>query len=216
MTTPLSDEIAKAYNCRMKTVLTGFKYIGGEILALEEKNEEKNFVFGFEESCGYLKGTYARDKDAVVASMLVCEMAASLKQQGLTILEALDRMYQTYGYYLAKVQSVELTGSDAMEKAAAIMEGIRENVPASVGGLAVTELHDYRSRVNKNLVTGAETPIDLPKSNVIEMILGDKGSVIARPSGTEPKIKYYYTSVGASVADAEKQLDAMIAQMQGA
>lgn len=214
VTSPMSDAIAKAYGCEMKAVLTGFKYIGGEILELEEKGEEKRFVFGFEESCGYLKGTYARDKDAVVASMLVCEMAASLKKQGMTILEALDRMYETYGFYLAHVQSIELTGSDAMEKAAAIMEGIRKDAPATIGGLQVTELRDYRVSVNKNLVTGEETPINLPKSNVLEMILGDRGSVIARPSGTEPKIKYYYTSVAPTVEEAREQLKAMTAQMQ--
>lgn len=215
VTTPMTDAIARAYGCDMKAVLTGFKYIGGEILELEQKQEEKRFVFGFEESCGYLKGTYARDKDAVVASMLVCEMAASLKQEGLTVLEALDRLYRTYGFYQAKVQSVELTGSDAMEKAAAIMENIRKEVPASIGGAAVTELRDYRARISRNLVTGQETPITLPKSNVLEMILGDRGSVIARPSGTEPKIKYYYTSVASTREEAVAQLDAMVQQMQG-
>lgn len=215
VTTPMADAIARAHGCDMKAVLTGFKYIGGEILELEQKHEENRFVFGFEESCGYLKGTYARDKDAVAASMLVCEMAASLKQEGLTVLEALDRLYRTYGFYQAKVQSVELTGSDAMEKAAAIMENIRKEVPASIGGAAVTELRDYRARISRNLVTGQETPITLPKSNVLEMILGDRGSVIARPSGTEPKIKYYYTSVAPTREEAVAQLDAMVQQMQG-
>lgn len=214
VTTPMADVIAKSYGCQMKAVLTGFKYIGGEILKLEEKHESEKFVFGFEESCGYLKGTYARDKDAVVASMLVCEMAASLKQEGLSVVEALERMYKTYGYYLSKVQSVELTGSDAMEKATAIMEGIREAVPASIGGIGVTEVRDYRARVSKNLTDGSESPIQLPKSNVLEMILGENGSVVCRPSGTEPKIKYYYTSVAPSVQEAKKRLDAMIAQMQ--
>ncbi len=214
VTTPMADAIAKAYGCEMKAVLTGFKYIGGEILELEERGEESRFVFGFEESCGYLKGTYARDKDAVVASMLVCEMAASLKKEGLSLVEALDRMYETYGYYLAKVQSVELTGSDAMEKAAAIMEGIRKEAPASIGGLTVTELRDYRSNENKNLITGEISPIGLPRSNVLEMVLGDRGIVIARPSGTEPKIKYYYTSVAPTAEEAQTQLKAMIAQMQ--
>lgn len=214
VTTPMADAIAKAYGCEMKAVLTGFKYIGGEILELENRGEESRFVFGFEESCGYLKGSYARDKDAVVASMLVCEMAASLKKEGLSVLAALDRMYETYGYYLTKVQSVELTGSDAMEKASAIMEGIRKEAPAMIGGLPVTELRDYREGINKNLATGAVTAIDLPKSNVLEMILGDRGIVIARPSGTEPKIKYYYTSVAPTTQEAEIQLAAMIHQMQ--
>ena len=214
VTTPMADVIARAYGCEMKTVLTGFKYIGGEILELEQKQAEERFVFGFEESCGYLKGTYARDKDAVLASMLVCEMTASLKQEGLTVLEALERLYRTCGFYQSEVRSVELAGSDAMEKAAAIMENIRKDVPAAIGGAAVTELRDYRAGVSRNLVDGTESSIHLPKSNVLEMILGDRGSVIARPSGTEPKIKYYYTSVAPTREEAQTQLDAMIRQMQ--
>ena len=121
VSTPLADQIAKRHGITMKSVLTGFKYIGGEILSLEERGETDKFLFGFEESCGYLKGTYARDKDAVVASMLVCELAANLKLQGKTILDALNELYAEYGYYLASVKSIELTGSDAMEKAAKIL-----------------------------------------------------------------------------------------------
>ena len=213
VSSPLADRIAEHYGVAMKAVLTGFKYIGGEILMLEEKNEQDKFVFGFEESCGYLKGTYARDKDAVVASMLVCEMAAALKLQGKTILDALDEVYKTYGYYLAYVQSIELTGADAMEKAAAMMADLRENVPATIGGAAVTSVRDYKTSVAKDLATGAESVIQLPKSNVLELLLGEKGSVIARPSGTEPKVKFYYTAVGADMDSAKALLDAMIAQM---
>lgn len=213
VSSPLADRVAARYGVDIKAVLTGFKYIGGEILKLEQAGEKEKFVFGFEESCGYLKGTYARDKDAVVASMLVCEMAASLKKQGKTILAALDELYSTYGYYLAYVQSIELTGADAMEKAANMMAKLRNDVPASIGGAAVTAVRDYSIRIAKDLVTGAETPIDLPASNVLELILGDDGSVIARPSGTEPKVKFYYTAVGATKADAQKLLDSMVAQM---
>jgi phosphoglucomutase len=209
----LADQIAKFYGVEMKAVLTGFKYIGGEILELENKGEQNKFVFGFEESCGYLKGTYCRDKDAVVASMLVCEMAASLKLQGKSILDALDEVYAKYGYYLAHVQSVELTGADAMEKAAKMMADLRANVPAAIGGAAVTGVRDYKSSVAKDLVTGAESVINLPKSNVLEFLLGDKGSVIARPSGTEPKVKFYYTAVGENQAAAKTLLDALVAQM---
>jgi phosphoglucomutase len=197
----------------MKAVLTGFKYIGGEILKLEEKGQEDKFIFGFEESCGYLKGTYARDKDAIVASMLVCELAASMKNQGKTILDALADVYAKYGYYLAHVQSVELTGADAMEKAAKMMADLRADVPATIGGAAVTAVRDYKSSVTKNLVTGEESVIDLPKSNVLEFLLGDKGSVIARPSGTEPKVKFYYTAVGSNKESAKALLDAVVAQM---
>ena len=213
VSSPLADQIAKKYGVTMKAVLTGFKYIGGEILELENKGEQNKFVFGFEESCGYLKGTYARDKDAIVASMLVCELAASLKKQGKNILDALADVYKTYGYYLAYVQSIELTGSDAMEKAAKMMADLRAEVPASIGGAAVTGVRDYKTSVAKDLATGAETEIKLPKSNVLELLLGDKGSVIARPSGTEPKVKFYYTAVGETKEAAKAQLDAMVAQM---
>jgi len=213
VSSPLADRIAEHYGIQMKSVLTGFKYIGGEILELEQKGQEDRFVFGFEESCGYLKGTYARDKDAIVASMLVCELAASLKNQGKNILDALEDVYKTYGYYLAAVQSIELTGADAMEKAANMMADLRANVPATIGGAVVTGVRDYKSSVAKDLVSGAESVIDLPKSNVLEFLLGEKGSVIARPSGTEPKVKFYYTAVGATKEAAKTQLDAIVAQM---
>lgn len=213
VSSPMADRVAAYYGVAMKTVLTGFKYIGGEILELENKGEQNKFVFGFEESCGYLKGTYARDKDAVVASMLVCEMAASFKKQGKTVLEALEALYEKYGYYLAHVQSVELTGADAMEKAANMMSQLRSNAPASIGGAAVTGVRDYQAGIAKDLLTGEETVIDLPRSNVLEFLLGDLGSVIARPSGTEPKVKFYYTAVGENKDAASKLLDAMVAQM---
>lgn len=138
--------MAKRYGVTMKHVLTGFKYIGGEILELEHQGKADRFVFGFEESCGYLKGTYARDKDAVVASMLVCERPASFKKEGKSVLTALEDLYKTYGYYLANVQSIELTGADAMEKAAAMMADLREKEPETIGGVAVTEVRDYRFR----------------------------------------------------------------------
>lgn len=213
VSTPLADRIAANYGVNMKQVLTGFKYIGGEILKLENAGEKERFVFGFEESCGYLKGTHARDKDAVVASMLVCEMAASLKMAGKSILDALEALYSTYGYYLASVQSVELTGADAMEKAAAMMTKLRENAPASIGGAEVTCIRDYRSRISKDVVSGKEDPIHLPASNVLEFILGQQGSVIVRPSGTEPKVKFYYTAVAADMPAAQALLQAMKAQM---
>ena len=213
VSSPLADRIAAHYGVTMKAVLTGFKYIGGEILELEQKNEEHKFIFGFEESCGYLKGTYARDKDAIVASMLVCELAASMKMQGKSILDALEEVYAKYGYYLAYVQSIELTGSDAMEKAAKMMADLRANAPATIGGAAVTGVRDYKSSIAKDLVTGMESVIALPKSNVLEFLLGEKGSVIARPSGTEPKVKFYYTAVGDTKESAKALLDACVAQM---
>ena len=213
VSSPLADRIAAHYGVTMKAVLTGFKYIGGEILKLEEKDEAHKFIFGFEESCGYLKGTYARDKDAIVASMLVCELAASLKNQGKNILDALADVYEKYGFYLAHVQSVELTGADAMEKAAKMMADLRSNVPATIGGATVTGVRDYKTSIAKDLTSGKEETINLPKSNVLEFLLGDKGSVIARPSGTEPKVKFYYTAVGQNKDEAKVLLDAMVKQM---
>ena len=210
---PLADKIAEKYGVEMKAVLTGFKYIGGEILKLEEIGEERRYIFGFEESCGYLKGTYARDKDAVVASMLVCELAASLKSEGKTILDALSALYENYGYYMCKVQSIELTGAGAMEKAAKMMADLRSVVPSAIGGAPVTIFRDYKSGVATNVVSGEKSSIALPSSNVLEFILGDQGSVIARPSGTEPKVKFYYTAVGNSKNDAEELLQRMMQQM---
>ncbi len=213
VSSPLADRVARHYGVEMKAVLTGFKYIGGEILRLEDLGEENKFIFGFEESCGYLKGTYARDKDAVVASMLVCEMAASLKLSGKTILDALEALYAAHGYYLAHVQSVELTGADAMQKAAHMMANLRGCVPDSIGGAKVTAVRDYQSRMARNVLTGEESEILLPKSNVLEFLLGEQGSVIVRPSGTEPKVKFYYTAVGDSKAAAQELLNACIKQM---
>ncbi len=213
VSSPLADRIAEKYGVDMHAVLTGFKYIGGEILELERKGEENKFIFGFEESCGYLKGTYARDKDAVVASMLVCELAAALKSEGKTILDALSDLYTNYGFYLAHVQSIELSGADAMEKAAKMMTDLRQNTPETIGGQKVTVVRDYLSRTATSLVDDSQEEICLPKSNVLELVLGDKGSLIARPSGTEPKVKLYYTAVAENKDAAKKLLDQMISQM---
>ena len=207
VSSPLADKVAMRYGVTSKAVLTGFKYIGGEILTLEERGQADKFIFGFEESCGYLKGTYARDKDAVVASMLVCEMAAALKLKGKTILDALNDMYSEYGYYLASVKSVELTGADAMEKAARMMLDLRKNAPCEIGGNKVTIVRDYQACTWSDKTNGNNGVIDLPKSNVLEFVLGEKGSVIVRPSGTEPKVKFYYTAIGATKDDAEMILN---------
>ena len=213
VSSPLADKIAEKYGVEMRAVLTGFKYIGGEILALEQIGQENKFIFGFEESCGYLKGTYARDKDAVVASMLICELAAELKNNGKTILDALNKLYTDYGFYLAYVQSIELSGADAMDKAAKMMFDLRQNTPEFVGDAKVTAVRDYLSQKALDLQTGEEWGIQLPKSNVLELILGTQGSLIVRPSGTEPKVKFYYTAVGENQSSAKELLDKMISQM---
>lgn len=195
VSTPLADKVAAKYGVKMKSVLTGFKYIGGEILALEEKGEEDRFVFGFEESCGYLKGTYARDKDAVVASMLTCDLAAKLKREGMNLSQKMDALYAELGYHEAKVISIELKGPNAMELSAKFMADFRAAIPTELCGIPVTSCTDYQSRVALDMVTGEKTSVLLPKSNVVTLVLGEKGSVIVRPSGTEPKVKLYLTAV---------------------
>lgn len=195
VSTPLADKVAAKYGVKMKAVLTGFKYIGGEILALEQAGEEHRFVFGFEESCGYLKGTYARDKDAVVASMLTCDLAAKLKREGSNLAKKMDALYAELGYHEAKVISFELKGPNAMELSAKFMADFRADVPASLCGIPVTSFTDYQARVCRDLAAGTETPVLLPKSNVIVLTLGEQGSVIVRPSGTEPKVKLYLTAI---------------------
>lgn len=215
VSTPLADKIAASYGVKMRRVLTGFKYIGGEILALEQKHEENRFVFGFEESCGYLKGTYARDKDAVVASMLTCDLAAALKREGTNLAEHMDALYSRFGWHEARVLSCELQGPDAMEISAGFMAQMRRELPKAVCGIAVTSVTDYQARVTRDLVHGTEEAVTLPKSNVLVLQLGEKGTVILRPSGTEPKVKIYLTAVDADRAAALKLLDDMAAEMSG-
>lgn len=215
VSTPMADKIAASYGVKMRRVLTGFKYIGGEILALEQKHEENRFVFGFEESCGYLKGTYARDKDAVVASMLTCDLAAALKREGTNLAEHIDALYSRFGWHEARVLSCELQGPDAMEISAGFMAQMRRELPKAVCGIAVTSVTDYQARVTHDLVHGTEEAVTLPKSNVLVLQLGEKGTVILRPSGTEPKVKIYLTAVDADRAAALKLLDDMAAEMSG-
>lgn len=215
VSTPMADKIAASYGVKMRRVLTGFKYIGGDILALEQKHEENRFVFGFEESCGYLKGTYARDKDAVVASMLTCDLAAALKREGKNLAEHMDALYSRFGWHEARVLSCELQGPDAMEISAGFMAQMRRELPKTVCGIAVTSVTDYQTRVTRDLVHGTEEAVTLPKSNVLVLQLGEKGTVILRPSGTEPKVKIYLTAVDADRAAAMKLLDDMAAEMSG-
>lgn len=215
VSTPMADKIAASYGVKMRRVLTGFKYIGGEILALEQKHEENRFVFGFEESCGYLKGTYARDKDAVVASMLTCDLAAALKREGTNLAEHMDALYSRFGWHEARVLSCELQGPDAIEISAGFMAQMRRELPKAVCGIAVTSVTDYQARVTRDLVHGTEEAVTLPKSNVLVLQLGEKGTVILRPSGTEPKVKIYLTAVDADRAAAMKLLDDMAAEMSG-
>ncbi len=215
VSTPLADKIAEFYGLEMKNVLTGFKYIGGEILRLEGLGQEDRFVFGFEESCGYLKGSYARDKDAVVATMLVCEAAAYAKENGMNLADYMDALYRQFGCYAAYVQSVELQGITAGEVSKAFMSNIRENTPSEVAGCKVTATVDYLTGVRKCLKCGVESRTGLPSSNVFTLELGEKGKIIFRPSGTEPKIKLYYTAIGQSWEEANKLMEELKAAMSG-
>lgn len=196
VTTKLINKLCEKYGCELKNVLTGFKYIGEVILNLEKKHEENRYLFGFEESYGYLSGTYVRDKDAVVASMLVCEMAAYYKKQGKSLAEVIDGLYEEFGYYLNQTYSFEFGGAAGMQKMADIMTAVRDNTPKSIAGYDVVKVSDYFLRKETDVATGSITDIDLPKSNVIALHLADDNAVIIRPSGTEPKIKLYITSVG--------------------
>ena len=195
VSTPLADKVAETYGIELRHTLTGFKWIGDQIARLEEKGEENRYIFGFEESYGYLAGTYVRDKDAIVASMLICEMAAYYRSIGSSIKERLEEIYKTYGRYLNKVDSFEFAGLSGMDKMASIMQGLRDNPLTELAGRKVVSSLDY----NKPEETG------LPKANVLVYTLEDGASVIVRPSGTEPKIKTYFTTLGATLEEAEKE-----------
>ena len=210
VTTKLINKLCEKYGCELKNVLTGFKYIGEVILNLEKKHEENRYLFGFEESYGYLSGTYVRDKDAVVASMLVCEMAAYYKKQGKSLAEVIDGLYEEFGYYLNKTYSFEFGGAAGMHKMADIMTAVRDNTPKSIAGYDVVKVSDYLLRKETDVATGSVTDIDLPKSNVIALHLADDNAVIIRPSGTEPKIKLYITSVGKDKDNASKICEKLV------
>ncbi len=217
VTTDIVDAIAKDYGVEVINVLTGFKYIGEQIGLLEAKGEENRYIFGFEESYGYLAGTYVRDKDAVVTSMLICEMAAYYRTKGISLVQARQNMYEKYGNYLHSQQSFTFEGESGMIQMQQIMEHLRTEHPKTIGDFSVLQLDDYQTSVSKNLVTGETSEIMLPKSNVLAFTLDNDAKVIIRPSGTEPKIKAYYTTKAAShQAAVEKQeslkkaFDAMI------
>lgn len=204
VSTDLAQAIAARYGCTFKNLLTGFKYIGEVVTQLESQGRADDFVMGFEESYGYLAGTHARDKDAVVASMLICEMAAYYKLQGLSLGDVMDKIYADYGYYDNAVVSYTFEGEAGMEKMAGIMNHLRQNSPKSLGDSPVVEHSDYQSSLSTDLVSGKSTPIDLPKSNVLEYKAENGCKLIVRPSGTEPKIKTYVTAVAADKAVAQK------------
>lgn len=211
VSTDLAEVIAKKYNCTFKNLLTGFKYIGELITQLEAEGRADDFVMGFEESYGYLAGTHARDKDAVVASMLICEMAAYYKAQGKSLAEVMDSIYDEFGYYFNTVSSYTFEGASGMEKMAAIMDGLRADAPKSFGGMEVTVVDDYKISVSTNLTDSSIKTIELPKSNVLAYTLTDGNKIIVRPSGTEPKIKAYITAIGKDREQAQLIADKLLA-----
>ena len=202
VTSNLADEIAKAYNIRLIEVLTGFKYIGQQILNFETTGKG-TYLFGFEESYGCLIGTHARDKDAIVATMALCEAAAYYKSQGKTLWDAMVDMYDKYGYCIDAIQSVGFKGIEGLEKIQSIMATLRENTPAKIGKYDVLSARDYKADTIKNLATGEVTTTGLPSSNVLYYDLSDSAWLCVRPSGTEPKVKFYYGVKGTSLEDAQ-------------
>lgn len=212
VSTDLAEVIAKKYNCTFKNLLTGFKYIGELITQLESEGRADDFVMGFEESYGYLAGTHARDKDAVVASMLICEMAAYYKSKGMSLAQVMDGIYDEFGYYFNTVSSYTFEGAAGMEKMAAIMDSLRENAPNSFADMAVVKIDDYKTSVSKNTADGSTAKIELPKSNVLAYTLTDGNKIIVRPSGTEPKIKAYITAIGKTKDEAQKIADRLLAE----
>ncbi len=199
VSTPLADAVAAHYGVEMRNVLTGFKWIGDQIAGLEAAGEVDRFIFGFEESYGYLAGPYVRDKDAIIGSMLICEMAAYYRSIGSSIKQRLEEIYAEYGRYLNKVDSFEFPGLSGMDKMAGIMDGLRKEPPAEFAGKKVVKAVDYA----KPEETG------LPKANVLIYTLEDGSTVVVRPSGTEPKIKTYFTTLGKNLEEAQAEKDAL-------
>ena len=210
VSTKLINKLCEKYECELKNVLTGFKYIGEVILNLEKKGEENRYLFGFEESYGYLSGTYVRDKDAVVASMLICEMAAYYKKQNKSLAQVIDGLYEEFGYYLNRTFAFQFEGAAGMKKMAELMSNIREDLPAAVGKYKVVKVSDYQLKKETDLVTGMVEDLTLPTSNVIALNLEGDNAVIIRPSGTEPKIKLYVTAVGKDKNDADAVCDEIV------
>ncbi len=204
VSTPLAKAIAKHYNVELRSVLTGFKWIGDQILNLEKNNQEDRFIFGFEESYGYLAGSYVRDKDAVVASMLICEMAAYYRANGSSIKQRLEEIYSQYGRYFNKTDSFEFPGLSGMDKMAGIMAQLRQEPPVAIGTHKIAKAVDFK----KSEETG------LPPANVLLYELENGATVIIRPSGTEPKIKAYFTTLGKDLAEAQAQKDELAAAVE--
>lgn len=209
VTTDIINAICKYYNVEMIEVLTGFKFIGEQIGFLEAKNEENRYIFGFEESYGYLAGTYVRDKDAVVAAMLICEMAAYYRTKGISMIQARKNLYDKYGVYVHSQHSFTFEGESGMIKMSEIMNNLRTNHPDAINGFKIIKFEDYQESISKDCITGNISKINLPKSNVLSFSLENNEKVIIRPSGTEPKIKVYYTATAPTLEEANAMKDSL-------
>ena len=213
VTTNMADPIAADYNVKLIEVLTGFKYIGEQI-KLFEQTGSNNYVFGLEESYGCLAGTHARDKDAVVAVMCLCEVAAWCKKHGKTLWDQMVELYEKYGYYKESLYTITLKGIDGSRQIAEMMDKLRKNPPTRFGELEVVRMRDYASGVMKELATGKESPTGLPESNVLYFDLTNDSWCCARPSGTEPKIKFYMGVKGTSLADAQEKNEKLTEELK--
>ena len=208
VSTNMADAIADYYGIELVEVLTGFKFIGQKILEME-KTGKGTYLFGMEESYGCLTGTYARDKDAVVASMALCEAAAYYKTKNMTLWDAMIAMYERYGYYQDGITAITLKGIEGLEKIGQIMNTLRAEAPKEIGAYQVTAVRDYKNDTITDIATGAVRPTGLPSSNVLYYELTDDAWVCVRPSGTEPKVKFYFGIKGSSLADADTKAEAM-------
>ncbi|MBQ9870900.1 MAG: phospho-sugar mutase [Eubacterium sp.] len=214
VTTNMAACIADNYGVKMEECLTGFKFIGQKMLSYEHSGHG-TYLFGFEESYGCLIGTHARDKDAIVATMALCEAATFYKSQGKTLWDAMIDMYERYGYWTDSIATITMKGVDGIEKIKSIMKLLRKDIPTNIAGYDVIAVRDYDTDIVRNLHTGAETPTFLPKSNVLYFELSDDAWLCVRPSGTEPKIKFYYGLKGESLEDAAKKSTEFNQKLQG-
>ena len=214
VTTNMAACIADNYGVKMEECLTGFKFIGQKMLSYEHSGHG-TYLFGFEESYGCLIGTHARDKDAIVATMALCEAATFYKSQGKTLWDAMIDMYERYGYWTDSISTITMKGVDGIEKIKSIMTILRKDIPTNIAGYDVIAVRDYDTDIVRNLRTGAETPTFLPKSNVLYFELSDDAWLCVRPSGTEPKIKFYYGLKGESLEDAAKKSTEFSQKLQG-
>ncbi|NYC93723.1 phosphomannomutase [Clostridium acetobutylicum] len=206
VTSEMTRKITEDYDMKLIDVLTGFKYIGEKIKEFEETNSN-TYLFGFEESYGCLAGTFVRDKDAVVAATLVCEMALYYKNKGLSLDDALNELYEKYGFYKEKLVSIELQGKEGQEKIQKALNYLRENMSDNVAGVKIVKKFDYKSSVEKDIPKNEEKKIELPKSNVLRFILEDGSWFVVRPSGTEPKMKVYLAVAGTNKEDSEARMN---------